>query len=116
MTSIAGSPAANAASAHGSYEDLTALFSEWREFEPATLRDGAPDYTATALARKQTQLKSFQARLQAIKPDAWPIPQQVDYHLLRAEMQRIADEEDGEAAVAGRADAGRRLEGTKERV
>ncbi|HKR33387.1 MAG TPA: DUF885 family protein [Steroidobacteraceae bacterium] len=89
MTSIAGSPAANAASAHGSYEDLTALFSEWREFEPATLRDGAPDYTATALARKHTQLKSFQARLQAIKPDAWPIPQQVDYHLLRAEMNGL---------------------------
>lgn len=89
MTSIAGSPAASAASAHGSYEELTALFSEWREFEPATLRDGAPDYTAAALARKHTQLKTYQARLQAIKPDAWPIPQQVDYHLLRAEMNGL---------------------------
>lgn len=90
MTSIvAGSPAASAASAQGSYEELTALFSEWRAFEQPALRDGAPDYTAATLARKHQQLKTFQARLQAIKPDAWPIPQQVDYHLLRAEMNGL---------------------------
>jgi hypothetical protein len=88
MSSIAGSPAANAASA-GSYEDLTALFAEWRAFERPALREGAPDYTAPTLARKQTQLKTYQARLQDIKPEAWPIPQQVDYHLLRAEMNGL---------------------------
>jgi hypothetical protein len=89
MTSIAGSPAASAASAQGSYEDLTALFAEWRAFERPALRDGAPDYTAATLARKHQQLKTFQSRLQAIKPDAWPIPQQVDYQLLRAEMNGL---------------------------
>src|SRR5512138_3532067 len=90
MTSIvAGSPAASAASAQGSYEDLTALFSEWRAFERPALRDGAPDYTAATLVRKHQQLKTFQSRLQAIKPQAWPIPQQVDYHLLRAEMNGL---------------------------
>jgi hypothetical protein len=89
MTSIAGSPAASAASAHGSYEDLTALFAEWRAFERPAPREGAPDYTAATLARKQQQLKTFQSRLQAIQPGAWPIPQQVDYHLLRAEMNGL---------------------------
>jgi hypothetical protein len=89
MTSIAGSPAVSAASAQGNYEDLTALFSEWRAFERPALLDGAPDYTAATLARKHTQLKTYQARLQAIKPNAWPIPQQVDYHLLRAEMNGL---------------------------
>jgi len=89
MSSIAGNPAASAASALGNYEDLTALFSEWRAFERPALRDGAPDYTAATLARKHQQLKTFQSRLQAIKPDAWPIPQQVDYHLLRAEMNGL---------------------------
>jgi uncharacterized protein (DUF885 family) len=89
MTSIAGSQAASAASAQGSYEDLTTLFSEWRAFERPALRDGAPDYTAATLARKQAQLKTYQARLQAIKPETWPIPQQVDYHLLRAEMNGL---------------------------
>jgi hypothetical protein len=89
MTSIAGSPFAKAAANHASYEELTALFSEWRAFERPALRDGAPDYTAAALARKQTQLKAYQSRLQAIQPGAWPIPQQVDYHLLRAEMNGL---------------------------
>jgi hypothetical protein len=89
MPSIAGSPAASAASAPGSYEDLTALFAEWRELERPAPRDGAPDYTAAALARKHTQLKTYQARLEAMNPDAWPIPQQVDYHLLRAEMNGL---------------------------
>ena len=65
MTSIAGSPAASAASAQGSYEDLTALFSEWRAFERPALRDGAPDYTAAAFTRRHAQLKTYQARLQA---------------------------------------------------
>src|ERR1044071_9844625 len=90
MTSIvAGSPAASAASAEGSYEDLTSLFTEWRAFERPAPRDGAPDYTSATLARKQQQLKTFQSRLQAIHPDAWPIPQQVDYHLLRAELNGL---------------------------
>jgi len=41
MSSIAGNPAASAASALGNYEDLTALFSEWRAFErPARLERG----------------------------------------------------------------------------
>ena len=87
MTSIAGSPAASAASAHGSYEDLTALFS-----------GGAPSSglpcararrtTAAALARKHTQLKTFSRACRRSNP-TWPIPQQVDYHLLRAEMNGL---------------------------
>jgi hypothetical protein len=89
MTSIAGSPVLNAASAQGSYEDLTGLFAQWRAFERPAMRDGAPDYTAATLARKHTQLKSYQSRLQAINPGAWTIPQQVDYHLLRAEMNGL---------------------------
>ncbi len=30
----------------GGYEDLLALFEDWREFERPAMRDGAPDYTA----------------------------------------------------------------------
>jgi hypothetical protein len=31
-------------------------------------------------------LKSYQVRLQAIDPDGWPIARQVDWQLVRAEM------------------------------
>jgi hypothetical protein len=69
-----------------SYEALVGLFSEWRAFERPPVRDGAPDYTAATFARRRAELPAWQARLAAIKPDTWPIAQQVDYQLLRAEM------------------------------
>lgn len=75
--------------AQSTYEELVALFSEWRTFEQPPLRDGAPDYTAETLARKHTQLKSFQARLAAIDSGGWPVAQQADYHVLRAEMNGL---------------------------
>jgi Bacterial protein of unknown function (DUF885) len=75
--------------AQNTYEELVALFSEWRTFEQPAMREGAPDYTAETLARKHAQLKSFQARLAAIDSRGWPIPQQVDYQVLRAEMNGL---------------------------
>jgi hypothetical protein len=91
MTSFAGSSVTEAAAAQapGRYEDLVALFTDWRAFEQPPLREGAPDYTAATLARKHGQLKGYQARLQAIKPAGWPVAQQVDYQLLRAEMNGL---------------------------
>jgi len=70
----------------GSYDDLLALFSDWRAFEQPALRDGAPDYTAATLARKAHELKDFQARLASIDSTRWPVEQQVDYAIVRAEM------------------------------
>jgi len=75
-----------AAAGAGGYEDLTALFAEWRAFERPPLLDGAPDYTAATTARRHAELAAYQARLAAIDPAEWPIAQQVDYQLVRAEM------------------------------
>jgi hypothetical protein len=86
MTMTTGISESHAAQSASRYEELVALFSEWRTFEQPAMREGAPDYTAETFARKHTQLKSFQARLAAIDSRGWPIPQQADYHVLRAEM------------------------------
>ena len=83
---LAMSVLVSASSHAATYDDLVALFNDWREFEEAPMRDGAPDYTAETIARKHKELASWQARLKAIDPKAWPIPQQVDYELVRAEM------------------------------
>ena len=72
--------------APGSYQDLVALFTEWRAFEQPPDREGAPDYTAATFARRQLELKTYQQRLAAISPGSWPIEQQIDHQLLRAEM------------------------------
>ena len=41
------------------------------------------------LAKKQAQLKTYQSRLAALQPSSWPVEQQVDYHLVRAEMNGL---------------------------
>lgn len=67
-------------------EDLVALFNDWRTFEQPEMAGGAPDYTATAMARKHQELKAYQARLAAMDMTGWPVEWQVDYQLIRAEM------------------------------
>ena len=37
----------------GSYDQLVELFRDWRTFEEPPLREGAPDYTAAAFAKRQ---------------------------------------------------------------
>jgi hypothetical protein len=69
-----------------SYDALVTLFSEWRAFETPPMREGAPDYTAATFARRHAELPKWRTRLAAIKPDSWPVEQQVDHHVVRAEM------------------------------
>ena len=72
--------------AGGSYADLLALFETWRSFEEPEWSNGAPDYGAEAMAAKHEGLKKLQAQLAAIDPSGWSVEEQVDYHLVRAEM------------------------------
>lgn len=80
---LAGVRSANAAD---SYEDLLELFEDWRQFEQAPLRNGAPDYTKARFDAAQLPFKALQSRLNAIDTSDWPIAQQVDWHVVRAEM------------------------------
>jgi len=73
----------------GGYEDLTKLFTEWRAFQKPPLVNGIPDYGPTAMTRQLRELASWQKRLAAIDTSGWPIPQQVDWHLVRAEMNGL---------------------------
>jgi hypothetical protein len=68
------------------HQDLVALFNDWRTFEQPPQLDGAPDYTAATTARRHEELEDFKARLMAIDVSGWPVEQQVDWHLVRAEM------------------------------
>lgn len=70
----------------GGYTKLLKLFEEWRVFERPPDLDGAPDYTAATNKRRHQELNTFKKRLQLIDPGDWPISQQVDWHLVRAEM------------------------------
>jgi len=70
----------------GNYEDLVSLFKEFRQFDRPSRTRGVPDYTPEKMAEKYSGLKEFQSRLKAIDLSGWPVSEQVDYHLVRAEM------------------------------
>src|SRR6266536_3902877 len=71
------------------YDDLVSLFAEWRSFQKPKLVDGVPDYTAAAMAAQQRELVNWQRRLAAIDPSGWSIGKQVDYHVVRAELNGL---------------------------
>ncbi|MEO0248236.1 MAG: hypothetical protein ABIN58_01595 [candidate division WOR-3 bacterium] len=72
-----------------SYDDLVSLFKEWREFVKPAVVNGVPDYSPAAMKAQKERLPTFQKRLAAIDPSPWSVAQQVDYHLVRAEMNGL---------------------------
>jgi hypothetical protein len=86
LVAAPGSGRAQESRVGGAYEELVALFEDWREFEEPPMLNGAPDYTAARLAAAHRELDAYRARLNAIDPSGWPIEQQVDWHIVRAEM------------------------------
>ncbi|MDP7608552.1 MAG: hypothetical protein QF814_02350 [Candidatus Marinimicrobia bacterium] len=68
------------------YPALLDLFKDWRDFENPTLLNGAPDYTADRFNKEHQAFKDLEKRLTQIEIDDWPIPYQVDWHIVRAEM------------------------------
>jgi len=68
------------------YQELVQLFSDWREFEDPPLLNGAPDYTPERFAKDHQIFQGLEKRLNKIKIDDWPTACQVDWHIVRAEM------------------------------
>ncbi|MEO0814691.1 MAG: hypothetical protein AAFY60_17650, partial [Myxococcota bacterium] len=48
--------------------------------------DGAPDYTRKRIAATHQRVQQFQAMLRGFDISAWSRPQQVDWHIFRAEL------------------------------
>lgn len=68
------------------YQELVQLFSDWREFEDPPLLNGAPDYTPERFAKDHQIFQGLEKRLNKIKIGDWPTACQVDWHIVRAEM------------------------------
>ena len=77
---------AQPATQQSTHEDLLALFEAWRAFERPPMLDGAPDYTAETFASRYEEYRLLRQRLDAMDISQWSIPEQVDWHLIRAEM------------------------------
>lgn len=73
----------------GTHADLITLFEEWRAFEAPEFTDGVPDYSPEAMAAQHAELADWQARLQALDPSGWTVEEQIDWHVVRAEMNGL---------------------------
>jgi len=71
------------------HEDLVALFNDWRAFQKPKLVDGVPDYTVSAMAAQHRELAAYRRRLDGINTSGWTVSQQVDWHIVRAEMNGL---------------------------
>ena len=74
---------------NGDYAELLSLFNEFRAFQEPSVVDGVPDYNAATMEKQYNELKTFQGRLAAIDPGNWSVSEQIDYHLVRAEMNGL---------------------------
>lgn len=86
LASVACQTPPKSESEMGEYKDLLSLFKEWREFERPPMREGAPDYTAETFATRLEDYRRLRARLDGMNASGWTVPQRVDWHLVRAEM------------------------------
>ena len=81
--------AASGQSTDAGYQSLIRLFSDFVTFERQPLKNGAPDYSTATTAARRARLNEFQTRLAAIDSSRWPVSQQVDYALAKAEMNGL---------------------------
>ncbi|MBT8315290.1 MAG: hypothetical protein KJP26_12595 [Maribacter sp.] len=79
-------PVIGQASPLHNYDELVNLFKEWRAFETPPLKDGAPDYTAETFEKRWPEFKELQAKLLALDVADWPVEHQVDWNIVKAEM------------------------------
>lgn len=68
------------------YSDLVSLFKEWRTFENPPLLEGAPDYREATFKKRWPDFKKLQSRLLAMDTSGWTVAEQVDFHIVWAEM------------------------------
>jgi hypothetical protein len=71
------------------YDELVTLFTAWRAFQRPKFVNGVPDYSPPAMATQHRELATYRKRLAAIDTTGWPTPAQVDYHIVRAEMNGL---------------------------
>jgi hypothetical protein len=89
LTACSAGSTAEAGQTAGGYEDLSSLFQEWRAFERPVFTDGVPDYSADAMAGQAQALDGWFDRLHAFEVESWPVAEQIDWHLVRAEMNGL---------------------------
>jgi hypothetical protein len=68
------------------YQELEQLFKDWRNFETPPLYEGAPDYRTETFTKRNAEFVRLQERLNSMSIASWPTNQQIDWQIVKAEM------------------------------
>ena len=71
------------------HDHLVAFFEAWREYRVPPRVDGVPDFSAAAITKQWSAFPSWRAALDAFPREDWPVSQQVDWHLVNAELNGL---------------------------
>ena len=71
---------------NNSYDDLVILFEDWRLFEEPDLINGVHDYSVNSFDKKKPKYNILRERLEDFDISEWSISNQIDWHIIRAEM------------------------------
>ena len=71
---------------NNSYDDLVILFDDWRLFEEPDLINGVHDYSVNSFDKRKPTYKLLRERLENFDISKWNISNQIDWHIIRAEM------------------------------
>lgn len=71
------------------YQDLSAFFDAWRVFRAPPRIDNVPDFSVESMKTQFEQLKQWKIALAEFPILEWPVTAQVDWHLIRAEMNGL---------------------------
>jgi hypothetical protein len=86
LISFATTTYGQSVSTDDSYTQLETLFQEWRSFENPPLYNSAPDYRAATVTARNTDFSVIKEQLNAMDIGQWPVAKQIDWHIVRAEM------------------------------
>ena len=81
---LAGPPAPGA-----THEQLEEFFVAWRDFEEPPFVDGVPDYSEATMAARHEALADWMSALAAFDTTGWSAGEQIDWHIVRAEMNGL---------------------------
>jgi hypothetical protein len=76
----------------GGHQDLVALHAEFQELKKPKVTAGVPDFSPKAMEAQRLKLLGLRRRLDAINPKPWPVAEQVDYRVVRAQMDALGFE------------------------
>ena len=89
LTAMLVAPAAATQPGQAPRAELTQLFAKAQALRQPRIVSGIPDFSTAEVARQKTELGRLRTRFDALEPAEWPVPDKVDYLLVRSELDML---------------------------